>query len=346
MERNLYHIEASCAVYNPYTKELFTVGTDSVKKFDVQNTQLLNESTVAKGVKHVFSVDCLGDSLAIKNMSGSIYVYSLINGHVRLKVRKCDYGENTVYLVQNGEKLLSIGMYGELFIMDIETQERQVLRQTNKEAVRCTLSRLSDSTFLWIEWITHDDKSPWAQLYLVAPEESTFTVFFLGNIENIDSMTLFYPAESGKLFYANGFDVYYYDMVNRNTTCLLSKRQYEDFVYKNLKIKKIKINPYIEAIIQNELKELELEGLDITRLRSKVMPFSSFAVIDSEYLVFTITDVIAVYALGQKKIVFQFKKKDAYFNCITELKEQNLFFFGGWEYSVLFSKRELCGLVE
>ena len=86
MERNLYRIEAACAVYNPCTKELFTVDANSVKKFDVQDTQLLNESTVAKGIKHVFSVDCLGDSLAIKNMSGSIYVYSLTDGCARLNV--------------------------------------------------------------------------------------------------------------------------------------------------------------------------------------------------------------------------------------------------------------------
>lgn len=345
MERNLYRIEAACAVYNPCTKELFTVDTDSVKKFDVQNTQLLNESTIAKGVKHVFSVDCLGDSLAIKNMSGSIYVYSSTDSSIRLKVRKCNYGENTVYLLQNGEKLLSVGMHGELFIMDIETREKQVLKQTNK-AVRCTLSRLSDSTFLWIERTIYDDKSSWAQLYLVTLEEGSSTIVFLGSVENIDSMTLFYPSASRKLFYASGFDVYYYDMDNQNTTCLLSKRQYEDLVYKKLKVQKSKIDPHLAAIVQNALKGLELKGLDTTRLRSEAMPFSSFAVIDSEYLVFAITDVIAVYALGQKKIVFQFKKEGAYFNCITELKGQNLFFFGGWEYSVLFSKKELCGLAE
>ena len=345
MERNLYRIEAACAVYNPCTKELFTVDANSLKKFYVQDTQLLNESTVAKGIKHVFSVDCLGDSLAIKNMSGSIYVYSLTDGCARLKVRKCNYGENTIYLVQNGEMLLSVGMHGELFIMDIETREKQILKQSDK-AVRCTLSRLSYSTFLWIERTIHDDKSPWAQLYLVTLEERSFTIAFLGSVENIDSMTLFYPVASRKLFYANGFDVYYYDIDNRNTTCLLSKRQYEDLVYKKLKAQKSKIDPHLAAIVQNALEGLGLKNLDITRLRSETMPFSSFAVIDSEYFVFAIADVIAVYALSQKKIVFQFKKEDAYFNCITELKEQNLFFFGGWEYSVLFSKRELCGLVE
>lgn len=333
----LFDIAIYTSTYIPLKKELITVGSDTIRSFEISNNLLLNSETIIGKLPNIFSIDVSqdGNNIAMKNTSGTICVYSLKEKKFLWKRKENETALNDVYFLPDGKKLLSADEYGTLFLLDVQSKKVQTIKRIDGTGFG-KIVRVSSAVFLWIEKLTCEESPLETNLYLVYADSDSIKIEFWDKSFSMDVPLIINVEQNKKLFYSNGFDIWCYDIFTRTANCILSEQQYKNCILDKMKKKNDQIDPEILSIVQDVMQNFNLGDAQMD-----VTPFDNFAIINSDHLVLLFSDSIVVFSKNKNEIIFSFEKSDAFFNSVAKIESEDIYLFGGWEHSVSFSKKEL-----
>ncbi|MDY3064845.1 MAG: hypothetical protein SOR38_03395 [Oscillospiraceae bacterium] len=325
------------STYIPLKKKLITVGNNTIRSFEISNNLLSNPEIIVRKLPNIFSIDVSsdGDNIAMKNTSGSIFIYSLKEKKFLWKRKENETALNNVYFLPDGKNLLSADEHGTLFLLDVQSEKLQSIKRINGTGFG-KIVRVSGAVFLWIEKLTCEESPLETNLYLVYADGDSIKIEFWDKSFSMDVPLMINVEQNKKLFYSNGFDIWCYDIFNRTANCILSEQQYKNCILDKMKKKNDQIDPAVLSMIQGIMQDFDLGDAQVD-----VTPFENFAIIDSDHLVLLFSDSIVVFSKNKNEIIFSFEKSDAFFNSVAKIESEDIYLFGGWEHSVSFSKKEL-----
>lgn len=324
------------STYIPLKKKLITAGSNTIRSFEINNSLLSNPEIIVKKLPNIFSIDVSpdGNNIAMKNTSGTIFVYSLKEKKFLWKRKGNETALNDIYFLSDGNRLLSADEHGTLFLLDLQSKKMQTIKRINGTGFGKVV-RVSDAVFLWMEKLSCEESPLETNLYLLYTDSDSVKIEFWDKSFRMDVPRITH-VEQNKLFYSNGFDIWCYDIFTRTANCILSEQQYKDCILDKMEKKDDQIDPEILSIIKDVMQDFDLGDVQVD-----VTPFENFKIIDSDYLVLLFSDTIIVFSKNKNEIIFSFEKSDAFFSSVAKIESEDIYLFGGWEHSVSFSKKEL-----